>query len=184
MKKINKKGFTLIELLVVVAILGILVSISIVFYSDYKAKARVAKIQTQLKQIPNLVNLYNAKVGEIVVPIFIKNSDDFFEQSKYGKREDIFHLNKPEASTAYALLSEMPSNTPMYYGWDGTYPNLGGKWFVATLGNKGPFCIDYNGSLKFYPLKEDELKRCNEDIEQCLISNAIFEGKPESLTCK
>lgn len=49
----EKKGFTLIELLVVVAIIGLLVSISLVALRHYKLKAQDARITATLSQIRN-----------------------------------------------------------------------------------------------------------------------------------
>lgn len=49
--KMNKEGFTLIELLVVVAIIGLLVTLSLVALRHYKLKAQDSGIVASLSQI-------------------------------------------------------------------------------------------------------------------------------------
>jgi general secretion pathway protein G len=58
--KINemKKGFTLIELLIVIAIIGVLSSIVISALNSSRDKARIAKVQLELKQFQNALYLY------------------------------------------------------------------------------------------------------------------------------
>lgn len=56
----KKSGFTLIELLVVIAIIGLLASIVLVSVNSARAKARVTKAETELRQLrTGLAAYYN-----------------------------------------------------------------------------------------------------------------------------
>lgn len=58
-----KRGFTLIELLVVIAIIGILSSVVLASLNTARARARDAKIRSELRQINIAINLYFQKYG-------------------------------------------------------------------------------------------------------------------------
>ena len=56
----HNKGFTLIELLVVVAIIGLLSSVVLSSLNSAREKAKVAKAQTEIRQLEAAINmLYN-----------------------------------------------------------------------------------------------------------------------------
>ena len=56
----NKRGFTLMELLIVIAIIGILVSVSVVSYSSAQKKGRDARRHSDLKALQNAWEQYYA----------------------------------------------------------------------------------------------------------------------------
>jgi type II secretion system protein G len=55
----KQKGFTLIELLVVIAIIGILSTLAVVSLNNARAKARDAKIVSDVKNIQTALELYH-----------------------------------------------------------------------------------------------------------------------------
>ncbi|MBU6415278.1 type II secretion system GspH family protein [Patescibacteria group bacterium] len=56
--KCNQKGFTIIELLVVLAIIAMLASAALAFYSQVRLKARDATREQNIKTIQTALNLY------------------------------------------------------------------------------------------------------------------------------
>src|SRR5437879_8753012 len=74
----NRKGFTLIELLIVVVIIGILAAIAIPKFANTKAKAYIASMKSDLR---NLVNAEKAYVSTPVtdgasMPSTARNTED------------------------------------------------------------------------------------------------------------
>lgn len=61
---LRNKGFTLIELLVVVAIIGLLSSIVLTSLSTARNKAKVAKAQTEMRQILHAIIIAQGEQGK------------------------------------------------------------------------------------------------------------------------
>lgn len=57
-KKIHSSGFTLIELMLAISILGVLVSLAIPAYQDYKERVRVAQAVTDISTIASKIEAY------------------------------------------------------------------------------------------------------------------------------
>lgn len=63
-ENLNKKAFTLIELLVVISIIAVLVSLSLVSFSETRKSARDSKRKADLEQIRSALEIYRNDVRE------------------------------------------------------------------------------------------------------------------------
>jgi general secretion pathway protein G len=63
--KRKSTGFTIVELLIVIVVLGILVAIVTVSYNGVQAKAKVASVNTDLKNIRSAMMLYRTDRGTL-----------------------------------------------------------------------------------------------------------------------
>ena len=108
--KLNKKyknGFTLIELLVVVSIIGVLMSIILLSFSDTKKDARNARRETDIKQIGTAMEFYYTDNGRYII-----SSDNLCEDDSIGKAmlsvpED--PLSNPTTQKCYTWVDNMAS---------------------------------------------------------------------------
>ena len=75
----NSAGFTLIELLVTVAIIGLLASIAIPAYSDFKERAKIAKAYSELNGIRTaVINFYMNEENEQFWSTVPGSTGDFY----------------------------------------------------------------------------------------------------------
>ena len=74
MTKKTKSGFTLIELVVTIAIIGILLTISAISFSNIRQKARDAKRVSDITQIQNTLSLYLRDEGQYPASLTFGNA--------------------------------------------------------------------------------------------------------------
>lgn len=131
--KINKKnkGFTLIELLVVVSIIGVLLSIILISFSDTKKDARNARRETDIKQIGTAMEFYYTDNEEYII-----SSDNLCENDSIGKAM----LSVPEDPLSSLTVQKC-------YTWvDNTNPACDGKFCVyAVLEDTGYLAASHKG---------------------------------------
>ena len=101
----TETGFTLIELLVVILIIGLLASIGIPSYAEYRKRASIAATATEMR------NIFTAFVA--------------FD-SENGTYPDDSHRTLPAGMDTYLNQSLWDNETPIggYYNWEGpnSYP--------------------------------------------------------------
>jgi type II secretion system protein G len=61
----TQRGVTLIELIIVAAIIGILAAIVIPLYSNFQARARLAKAQADARALASAVGMYSSHMGTL-----------------------------------------------------------------------------------------------------------------------
>ena len=88
----NCRGFTLVELIVVCAIIGLLVSIAIPAYTQFKEVARISGAMTEVRTIELAINSYVAETGSLPADLSTIKYDTLKDPWGYG-----FHYAKPVA---------------------------------------------------------------------------------------
>jgi general secretion pathway protein G len=118
----NERGFTLIELMISVAIIGVLAAIAIPNYIRYRERAKIAKVQSELKTIEKAVMMLAIDTG------FWPNKEK---------------VNEPDTKEVWNLNVDTAGITDT----DGSYPYWMGPYLGEVpqdpWGNDYFFDIDY-----------------------------------------
>src|SRR5262249_26524738 len=64
-RPVGQAGFTLIELIIVVAVISIVAALAVPLYANEEARARIAKVQAEIRTLACAVNLYKAHMGTL-----------------------------------------------------------------------------------------------------------------------
>ena len=118
----NERGFTLIELMISVAIIGVLAAIAIPNYIRYRERAKIAKVQSELKTIEKAVMMLAIDTG------FWPNKEK---------------VNEPDTKEVWNLNVDTAGITDT----DGSYPYWMGPYLgevpLDPWGNHYFFDVDY-----------------------------------------
>ena len=149
--RICKRGaFTLIELLIVVAIIAILAGIAVVNFLEAQTRAKVSRVQSDLRTIASGIELYRVDYNRYPTYHYAKNPDaeDGWSFHLGGAMTGIFQ--SPEfnganpITTPVAYLSTMPGDVfgkktdeapetgqPWYVNWEYALSNMTGGYAMV-----------------------------------------------------
>ena len=135
-----KKGFTLVELLLVISIIGILATMMLTTLSSSREKAKIVKVQSELKQI------------YIAMAFFDDDNEKWpGHKASYAKEcnEDDNEICAISDGCAFGLNAPEAGLTQT----DGTYPNWRGPYYMPEVpidpwGNEYFLDTDYFTDLK------------------------------------
>ena len=121
----KERGFTLIELLIVVAIIGILATIAIAVYGNVQTRARVAKVQGDLRAIGSAISIFQTHMGTLPTALNDLTSA-------------VTNPNGAVAGPFLAAIPSPPSNgTPPWSAYDSGYTRSSDGTFSLSSAGDG-----------------------------------------------
>lgn len=126
----KQKGFTIVELLIVIVVIGILAAITIVAFNGIQSRANDTSVQSDLKNIGNLVEQYYAINGSYPSSIVGLNGAKVSKDA-YGAHHNngtgdynlLYCRIMSGADAAYALIAGSKSGTVYHYTKSGVKPH-------------------------------------------------------------
>ena len=125
----SKRAFTIIELLVVIVVIGILATITIVFYSNISFRSNTASIQADLKNSSTLIEQY--RIGSSTNDTYPSNlslvnlpSGNANYSYKINENNNNYCLSKSSGNTSIRFISE----TKQFENTNCDYFGLIGWW--------------------------------------------------------
>lgn len=103
--KKSKAGFTMVELLIVVAIIGLLVTLTLISISDIRAKTRDTQRVADIKAVQESLAMYQSNYGEFpVYDGYITGDDDMslaLEAEGFVRSVPVDPIDATEDGTIY-----------------------------------------------------------------------------------
>src|SRR5690349_3201400 len=125
-KMFKKIGFTLIELLVVISIIGILLSVSVVTYTQVSKQSRDARRKTDLEQLRGALEQYRSA-----------SAANFYPKSGSGYNTDLNILTTP-----IIYVQTLPHD-PKYEGGPNDYTYTALSATNGACDNVSTYCVTY-----------------------------------------
>lgn len=164
----TRGGFTLIELLIVVAIIAILAGIAVVNFLEAQTRAKVARVQADMRTVATGLELYMVDNGRYPTYHYAQNPDaqDTWSYHVGGEITGIFQSppfdGRNPLTTPISYLSSMPTDAfakraseeapetaqHWYVNWDYAIARVSGGYqqtFARLRMNQGKWRLHSNG---------------------------------------
>jgi prepilin-type N-terminal cleavage/methylation domain-containing protein len=174
----QKKGFTLIELLIVVAIIGILAAIAIPNFLNAQVRAKVAKVQSEMRTLATGLESYMVDHNEYIFDVcssgwpwyitdvistpinYISSGSLLIDpfrvapESWYprGFRYRFVNIDAhfPTEWPASPLPGDYPGNWSSWGGDEDVFKELWGTWRISSSGPDNTASAGFGGDLLMY----------------------------------